>query len=198
MSHLFETIKCYNGKLYNLEWHNSRFNRARKVYFGLTNKIDLEEIITIPEDLKEGFFRCRVVYSKMVKQIEFIPHQFRKIESLKLIEDNGIDYRFKYSDRKVLENLFEKRHNCDDIIIVKNGFITDSFTANLIFFDGKKWWTPDTPLLPGTQRAKLIYESKIEVCKIAVDEILNYKRVGLINAMWNFKNMPVVEVGKIQ
>ncbi len=197
MCQFFETIKCKDGELFNLRWHNSRFNSVQKKYFGESNKIDLGEIITIPENYKKGLFRCRVVYSNTIDKIEFIAHQFRKIESLKLIEDNDIDYRFKYSDRKKINVLFEKRGNCDDILIIKNGCITDSYTANTIFFDGTKWWTPDTPLLPGTQRAKLIYEAKIEVCRITPATISKYKKVGLINAMWEFENMPVIEIEKV-
>ena len=197
MCQFFETIKCKNGELFNLRWHNSRLNRVRNEYFGESNKIDLGKIITIPENYKKGLFRCRIVFSKTIDKIEFIPHQFRKIESLKLIEDNDIDYRFKFYDRKNLTELFEKRDNCDDILIVKNGCITDSFTANPIFFDGKKWWTPDTPLLPGTQRAKLINELKIEVGRITPANISKYKKVGLINVMWNFENMPIIEIDMI-
>lgn len=192
MSQLLETIKCKDGRLFNLNEHNFRFNKARKEYFGLSDAINLEEIIQTPKNAKKGLFRCRVVYSKTIEKIEFIPHQFRKIRSLKLVEDNEIDYIFKYSDRNRLQGLFVQRANCDDIIIVKNGCITDSFTANLIFFDGKKWWTPDTPLLQGTQRRLLINESKIFECKITVNDLRKYEKVGLINAMWDLDNMPEV------
>ncbi len=194
MCQLIETIKCNNGKLYNIRWHNERFNRARKELFGLPHEIDLGEIIKIPENCKKGLFRCRIMYSETIDKIEFVPHSFRKIKSLKLVEDNNIDYQFKFSNRKNLNSLFEKRGNCDDILIIKNGCITDSSTANCIFCDGQKWWTPDTPLLPGTQRAKLIYEEKIEVCRITPATISKYKKVGLINAMWDFGNMPMIEI----
>ncbi|MCF6357569.1 MAG: aminodeoxychorismate synthase component I [Draconibacterium sp.] len=194
---LVETIKCEHGRLLNLSWHNLRLNGTRKKCIGLNDKIDLGEIITVPENCKKGIFRCRVVYSETINTVEFIPHKYRKIESLKLIEDNNIDYQFKYSNRKNINNLFEKRGDCDDILIVKNGCITDSSTANCIFYDGQKWWTPDTPLLPGTQRARLISDAKVSVCRITVESISKYKKVGLINAMWSFENMPVIEIENI-
>jgi 4-amino-4-deoxychorismate lyase len=198
MSQLLETIKCKDGKLYNLNKHNFRFNKARKEYIGLSDVIDLNEIIEIPENCKKGLFRCRVVYSKTIEKIEFIPHQFRIIRSLKLVEDNEIDYNFKFAKREKLQKLFEQHANCDDIIIVKNGCITDSFTANLIFFDGVKWWTPDTPLLQGTQRRFLIDESRIFECRITTNDLHKYKKVGLINAMWNLEDMPIVSTKNIQ
>lgn len=192
MSQLLETIKCKNGKLFNLYWHNSRFNKARKEHFGLFNEIDLGEVITIPENSKKGMFRCRILYSKTIDKIEFIPHLFREIKNLKLVEANEIDYKFKYSNRKNINELLEKRGVCDDIIIVKNNSIADSSTANLLFFDGQKWWTPDAPLLPGTKRAKLIDENKISVCRITLQDISKYKKVGLINALWDMEEMPVI------
>lgn len=197
MSQLLETIKCKNGKLFNLTFHNSRFNKARFEYFGIPGIINLNEIINIPENCKKGLFRCRVLYSTQIEKIEFLVHQYRKAESLKLVENDDINYRFKYTDRNELKKLFEQRRTCDDILIVKNGCITDSFSANPVFFDGKKWWTPDTPLLPGTQRARLIKEGKIFECRITPKDLSKYEKAGLINAMQDLEEMPVVPVEKI-
>jgi 4-amino-4-deoxychorismate lyase len=198
MSPLFETIKCEEGVLYNLSWHTARLLKARKEYFGLTGEIHLEELIKIPQDCMKGLFRCRVTYSPEIKTIEFLPHQFREIKRLKLLEDNMIHYPFKFTDRNALQKLFEKRGFCDDILIVKNGCITDSFTANPVFFDGHQWWTPDTPLLPGTQRARLLEEAKISECRITPGDLSKYKMAGLINAMQDLEHMPVISIKDIQ
>jgi len=194
---LLETIKCLDGKLSNLQWHTKRFNQGRTVCFGLHTKMNLVNFIKVPTSAKKGLFRCRIIYSKTIDSLEFIPHQIKEISRLKLIEDNEIDYHFKYADRKRLTELFEKRGDCDDILIVKNGCITDSFTANPIFFDGVKWWTPDTPLLPGTQRMRLISEGMISVCKITPSDIYKYKKVGLINALQDIKDMPIIDTKNI-
>lgn len=194
---LLETIKCLDGKLSNLQWHTKRFNQARKDCFGLHTKMNLVNFIKVPSSAKIGLFRCRITYSKTIDSVEFIPHQLRNTNSLKLIEDNKIDYQFKYADRIRLTELYEKRGDCDDILIVKNGFITDSFTANSIFFDGEKWWTPDTPLLAGTQRAYLISKEIISTCKITPFDLYKYKKIGLINALQDFKDMPILEIKNI-
>lgn len=192
MYHLLETIKCTDGKLFNIEFHQSRFEKAQLEYFGISPKIKLNTEISIPETAKNGLFRCRVTYSERIDSIEFFPYQPRKVNTLKLVEDNGIDYRYKYADRGKLNQLFEKRGICDDIIIVKNGCITDSFVANLVFFDGEKWFTPDTPLLPGTQRAKLLQERKIFEIRITPQNLSKYKKVGLINAFNDLEEMQIV------
>lgn len=194
---LIETIKCFNGQLCNINWHNTRFNEARKEYFGLSTRMNLANFIKVPSSAKKGLYRCRISYSKAIDKVEYIPHQYRKVATLKLVEDNSIDYHFKYSDRKKLSELFEQRGDFDDIIIVKNGCITDSYSANTLFHDGNQWWTPDTPLLAGTQRARLLAEHKIGLRKITVNDLSLYEKVGLINAMWDLGNMPVIPMSMI-
>lgn len=197
MYQLVETIKCKNGELFNLRYHQARFNLTRRALFPLQNKINLEKSIEIPDEFRNGLFRCRVVYGEKIEKIEFLPHQYRPVNSLKLIEDNQMDYRFKFTNRERLNALFEQRGSCDDILIVKNGFICDSFIANVVFFDGRKWWTPDTPLLPGTQRARLIHEKKIYVCPVTPDDLPKYEKAGLINAMQDLETMPEINISKI-
>ncbi len=197
MSLLFESIKCNDGKLINLEFHQERFNRSRKIYFECDKMLFLSDIISIPEVCKSGVFRCRVTYSDKIEKIEFLSYQFRKVESLKLVYDETIDYQFKYNDRQYLDQLYKRRENCDDILIVKNNCITDSYTANPIFFDGENWWTPNTVLLPGTQRAKLLQEGKIFTRRITINDISKFSRIGLINAFQSMENMPVIDIKNI-
>ncbi|WP_321345782.1 aminotransferase class IV [uncultured Draconibacterium sp.] len=194
---LLETIKCKDGKLYNLQYHQARFDVARMKFFPDAPKLKLEELIEIPETCTEGLFRCRVVYTEQVEKIEFLPHQYRSVNSIRLIEDNSIEYSSKYTDRKQLQHLYDMRGDCDDILIIQNNCITDSFTANPIFFDGEKWWTPDTPLLPGTQRARLLAENKISVCRITLDDLHNFQKIGLINALQDMDDMPILQVERI-
>lgn len=197
MYQLVETIKCKDGKLFNLRYHQSRFNLTRRALLNSKDEIKLEKSIKIPEECSTGLFRCRVIYGEKIEKIEFQPHRYRMVKRLKLIEDNEMDYRFKFSNREKLDALFEQRGTCDDILIVKNGFITDSFIANVVFFDGRKWWTPDTPLLPGTQRARLIHKKQIFVCPVTPDDLPKYKKAGLINAMQDFETMPVISISNI-
>lgn len=197
MYQLVETIKCSDGKLENLRYHQSRLNLSRKALFRPCKEINLQDSVAVPEEYRKGLFRCRVIYSRNIEKIEFLPYRARAVTSLKLVEGQYIDYRYKYTDRQNLENLFSRRGTCDDILIVKNGFISDSFVANAVFFDGKKWWTPDTPLLPGTQRARLIHEKKLFVCPVTPGDLHKYQKAGLINAMQDLNDMPEVEISRI-
>ena len=76
----------------------------------------------------------------------------------------------------------------DDIIIVKDGLITDASYANLIFWDGENWFTPNTPLLKGVQREKLLKDGLIQEKEIKPSDLASYQKVALINAMLDFKD----------
>jgi len=197
MSLLVESLKMTDGILRNLEYHQSRVDRSMNELFPDAHKIDLETAISIPENCKSGVFKVRVLYGSFVEKIEIEPYIFRTIQSLKVVHHESIDYHLKFTDRQILQHLFAQRENCDDIIIIKNSFVTDSFAANLLFYDGKKWFTPTTPLLKGTKRQLLIDRGIISEKEIREEDIRLYQKVGLINAMIDFDEMPIVPVERI-
>jgi 4-amino-4-deoxychorismate lyase len=197
MCPLVESIKLQDGVICNLEYHQNRMDRAMSELFPDARKIDLASLIFIPEDCLSGVYKIRVLYGATVGKIEIEPYIFRKIQSLKIVHHESIDYRLKYSDRQILNELFAKRGDCDDIIIIKNGLVTDSFAANLLFFDGANWVTPSTPLLLGTQRQFLLDTGNISESEIREKDLCYFQKVGLINAMIGFEDMPVVPVNMI-
>jgi 4-amino-4-deoxychorismate lyase len=161
-----------------------------------------ENVINLSTELakqgypKTGLFKCRIVYEKQLESIEFIPYEPKKIQSLKVVYDNEINYSHKYENRAAIESLFSQRQYCDDVLIVKNGFVTDSSFSNIIFFDGFKWITPHTPLLRGTMRQFLIDAAEIKEQPVAVQDIPSFKTFRLINSMLGFDG-PEIEVSKI-
>ena len=198
MYQLVESLKLEDGILRNLEYHQTRMNRSMDELFPNAEKIDLAKAITIPENYKSGVYKVRVVYGPEVEKIEIEPYTFRTIQSLKVVYHESVDYHLKYTDRQFLQELFAQRGNCDDIIIVKNGRVTDSFAANLLFFDGENWFTPTTPLLLGTKRQLLIDRGIISEREIRKEDIRSYQKIGLINAMIDLEEMPIVSIAKIK
>jgi len=197
MCPLVETIKLKDGELFNLQYHKKRMNGALAELFPKAGEIDLQSMISIPEDCLSGLFKVRVLYGSTIEKIEFEPYSFRTIQSLKVVHHNRIDYHLKYTNRQILQDLFAQRGNCDDIIIVKNGFVTDAFAANLVFFDGQKWVTPTTPLLKGIQRQFMLDQGIVSEQEIGEDDIPAFQKVGLVNAMISFEDMPVIGIEKI-
>jgi len=187
---LLETIKVKDSQLQNINWHNVRFNHSRRKLFGIKEELKLETFIKIPPDLTNAIYKCRLTYSKEIEKIEFEKYFPRTILSLKIVEFNEIQYAFKYKDRSKIDELFRLKENCDDILIVKNGLITDTSYANIVFWDGQKWITSSSPLLNGTARNRLLSEGKISEAKITIEDLKIFKKARIINAMNDLRESP--------
>ena len=96
-----------------------------------------------------------------------------------------LDYRYKFNDRSKLTLLLDK--NYDEIIIEKDGLLTDTSIANIAFYNGKEWLTPKTPLLEGTTRERLLKEKFLKLENIKKENIKNYSHFALMNAMIGFQ-----------
>lgn len=192
-----ETIKVKNKQLQNIYFHNERFNYAQQQLFNNNDKKDLAQIIQIPDNLTNEIYKCRVIYSNIIEKIEFQKYVIRPIESLQIVSNNQIDYSYKYTDRELLSALFQQRKTSDDILIVKNNYITDSYYCNVAFFQGGKWFTPRTPLLKGTQRACLLAQHIIEEKDIKLADLQTYSAVKLFNAMIDWDETPFISIQNI-
>ena len=198
MCRLVETIRSEDGRLINLEFHNERMMRTLFELFGLKKDIDLAGIVSVPDSAIRGVFKCRVEYDKEIRKTEFIRYNMKSVRSLKVVEDNTIEYNYKFTDRRSIERLWKKRNECDDILVIKNGFITDSSYANVIFSDiSGVWHTPSTYLLPGTRRASLLRQGKIREAKIGYHDLENYIELKLINAMLGMEDTEGIPIGSI-
>ena len=179
---LLETIQVKNGQFQNIEYHNHRFNKSRKDLFNINDFQALETLIKIPSDCLDDVFRCRVIYTKEIQEVTFTPYLYKEIKTLKLVDIGDWNYSHKYADRSFMTNLLNENKDFDEIIMVKNGFITDCTIANLAFWDGENWHTPLTPLLKGTKRQQLLDSQEIMEREIRVEELKEYEGVCLINA----------------
>ena len=196
MSLLFETIKFQNGKLHNLDLHNARLNKSRSEILGCKDAINLEESINLPETYDNGVYKCKVIYARNIEHVEFLTYTIKPVATLKMVEYDDIEYNHKYVNRKCFDNLLENV-DADDILIVRRGFITDSSYANIVFYDGRKWITPSTPLLRGTKREKLLKEKLISEQPIKKDDLRFFTKAILINAMIDMEDSPVIKIRNI-
>lgn len=151
---LLETIKIEEGTVFNLDYHQKRCDSSRQKLYQSTDSLDLSDILIPPQ---KGLYRCRVVYADKIKSIEYIPYSPKKIFRLKIVPST-ITYDLKYANRDLLDKLLAQYPEVDEIMIEKNGYITDTTFTNIAFFDGTHWITPLHPLLHGTMRQKLIDE----------------------------------------
>jgi 4-amino-4-deoxychorismate lyase len=153
---------------------------------GVQGAFDLEQYLKSLKTPALGLFKCRILYDDRSMQAELLPYEPKLVRSLRIVEHDRISYEFKYSDRRIINRLFDLRKNCDDVLIVKRGMVTDSSIANIVFRRGKKWYTPWAPLLKGTMRAKLLERNIIQEEEISLSDMYNFDSFKLINAMVEF------------
>jgi 4-amino-4-deoxychorismate lyase len=187
MSQFVETIRIENGKVRHIEYHNERFNHTRQQFYKDIKKLNLRNCLThIP---KHPLIKCRILYGAQVEQVEYLPYNYKKIESLKIVRDDFINYPYKYIDRHQLTSLYDLRERYDDILIIKNGMIKDTSYANIALFKNNEWFTPAEPLLAGTMRAYLIHKKKIKACIILQEDLKYFSKICVFNAMIPFGKM---------
>lgn len=194
MSLLVETIACIDGKLQNLPWHNARLNTSRSDLFKSKDKWMLEDI-RLPEFVKAGNWKCRVIYDTKFSGISYEPYVPTAVKSLQVIE-GSFNYCYKYYDRTELDELYKQKGEADDIIIIKNGLVTDTSIANILLYDGDGWVTPDTPLLAGTMRSQLINKKLVRPKTIKATDLTNYKKLMLVNALNPFADTRAIDISK--
>jgi len=187
-----ETIKALDGKVYNLSYHQERLERVQKSLQGVSHSL-----VSILQPPAKGLYRCRVIYDKENISVEYLPYKKRDVKSLKIVYNDEIEYSQKYLERDLLNELFALRMDCDDIVVVKSGLLRDTPIANIAFFDGKEWITPKRPLLMGTTRERYLREKKIIARDIFVDDLQNFTKVALMNAMIDFDIIAQDNIGEI-
>ena len=193
VSSYLETIKAIDGKIFNISYHQKRYESVLNS-LGMQKYKNLLEYLNPPQN---GLYRCRVVYSLDEIFVTYHLYKKRDIQTLKLVYNDEIKYELKSTDREYLNTLFELKENCNDIIIVKNGFVTDTTIANIALFQDGIWFTPKEALLKGTTRTRLLDEGKIVEKSISVNDIFHYTQVALLNAMIDFDIIAQKNIRKI-
>lgn len=174
----FETIRCEDYSIFNLDYH------FKRVLNTIGKELNLNEYIYPPSS---KLYRCKLAYNNdEIINVEFFEYKKRIIKNFKIIYNDEIDYSKKYIKRTKLDELYAQKNNCDEIIIVKNDLVTDTSIANIALFYQNRWITPDTPLLKGTTRARLLDEGKIFEERVTLDILKNSTKIALMNAMIGF------------
>lgn len=192
-----ETIKVKDGIFYNLPLHIARLNRTAIQFFGSAPLLELSENM-IPETLRVGLVKCRVTYGSQIVSIEFEPYCFRKISSLTLVEDNAIDYAYKSVDRRLLNELYSRRASGDDVLIVRNGLITDTSYANVVLRNEDGFYTPKSYLLGGIKRQCLIKKGVIGEVEVNLDNLKSFSKLYLINAMIDLEDEISISISDLK
>ena len=191
MCRFIESIKLAEGRFYRLELHQARVDKAFADFYPAVKPMSLAELLLKSDFPETGIHKCRIVFDTEVQLIEYIPYVRREVKSLKLVETEAETLFYKKEDRTELNKAFAQRGDCDDVLLVKNGLLTDTSYSNIALFDGKNWITPKVPLLFGVNRAQLIAENRLIQKDIKVSELYHFQRIRLFNAMIEFGELEI-------
>lgn len=197
MSRFIESICIINGKARNLKFHQKRMNRSRYKILGLDDEINLAKLILSHKIPIDGKYKCRIVYDEKIESLEFIPYKIKSVNSVKLIENNQIEYPYKFLDRSAFE-LIKDSVTEDEILIVKKGQITDTSYSNIVFFDGENWITPTSNLLNGTMRQALLKQGSVVEEEVNPKDLNRFISFKLINAMMDLEESPELDISIIR
>ena len=190
-----EAIQLLDGQLQRLYLHQQRVDRTSLFFYSV--HLNLQQLIPqIPSTMREGLYKCRVLYDKEIQEVQWIPYIPKVRQRVVIVDAVGIEYRFKYANRILFEHLAHQ-YPADDLILTQNGYVTDSLYANLVFENSKGLFTPSLPLLKGTRRQQLLNKNIIVQTPISVQDISQYQWVHFINAMIGLGDIPPVSVKNI-
>ena len=174
----FETIKCDDYEVFNLDYHTKR------VLNTIGKDLNLQEYIYPPS---HKLYRCKVIYNQdEITDVQFYEYKKREIKSFKILTCDDIDYSKKYLDREKLDELYSQKENYDEIMIFKNGFLSDTSIANIAILVDDIWYTPKQPLLNGTTRQRYLDTKDIREKDIDVEFLQKASKIALMNAMIDF------------
>ena len=183
MSLFFETVRIEDGIIHNALYHNRRLNETIAAVYGIRSAWDIRDHISVPK--QNGIFKCRITYDTEIREVTLTPYRRKNYRVICCVE-TGIDYPYKSTDRRAIETLYDERGECDDILMVRDGLLTDTSIANIALYDGREWLTPRTPLLPGTMRAALLESGKLKTADLTPADLDKAVSFAVMNAMTGF------------
>ncbi len=186
MCRFVESIKLKDGVFYRLQLHQQRVNKAFEAFYPTCEPVNVVETLFQTVFPQEGLYKCRLVYNSDLQSLAIAPYVRREIRSLKLVETKQESLPYKQEDRTEFNAAFAQRGGCDDVLLVKDGLLTDTSYCNIALYDGENWYTPRTPLLYGVNRMQLLSEDKLLEKDIKASELMNFQHISLFNAMIEF------------
>ncbi len=181
MFDLLETFKIENGKVAHLDYHQDRVNRSLLDLYQINEGFSLIDFFNHQDLPSDGIFRGRLIYEEQIKHFEILPYKEKPIKNLQLIESGEFDYTYKWADRSYFNEQLKLHPESDEIIFFFQHKIQDCSIANLAFLKNGIWYTPKSPLLKGSTRARLLVEHKIQELDILTSQIDQFERICLIN-----------------
>jgi len=182
----FETLRLLNGELCQVEFHLERVQKTQEVFFTGAG-FEVNALYNAIKDYPEGLFKVRVDYDSAITGIRVDMYEIQPHRKLGIVDAGDFSYPFKFADRDFFRETLNGCPDCDDVLFLKDGCVTDTTYCNIALFDGREWVTPATFLLPGTKRAALLHSGALRETRVTVHDLPGYQAIAFINAMRDFE-----------
>lgn len=197
MCQFIETMCVEQGRIINLDYHLERIKNTRKHFWNTEKTVPTDQLSALAAT-QDSRAKLRFTYDKEnIYNLSCTPYNTRKIEILKLLENNDIEYSYKSIDRSAINLLKVQTEPTDEIIIIKQNRLTDTSYTNIALFDGSQWITPSTPLLKGTRRAQLLDAGRLIEREVLATDLKSFQSISLINAMMDLEEL-VLPISSIE
>jgi 4-amino-4-deoxychorismate lyase len=199
MKQFIETICILDGLPRHLQWHQRRVD-ATLTHFYPVHKHTwlLDECVDVPHQFQTGKVKCRIIYDAHLFSVHYYHYDPLPVSGLQLTEiPLSFEYGYKYADRMLIEKLTEKCEKGEDVLLSKNGFMTDTSIANIAFQKNGRWYTPSIPLLAGTTWKRLVAEGVLIPSPIHRTMLNEFETCRLFNAMNDWDEVQDIPVQNI-
>jgi len=198
MSQFFESICVKDGLAENLHFHQARINKTLNAFDASQHSIELTAIVQQLVLPTLGLFKLRISYDLNGNHQSVVtPYQYKQIQNFALVDIKGQSYDYKFSNRDWINEALAQS-GTDEIMMHDDGLIKDCSYTNIVFYDGINWYTPELPLLEGTQRSKLIQEGLIIPKALHINDLPSFQKFKCINAMIHWDNLAEYKIESIR
>lgn len=188
-----ESVAVYDGQAPLLPYHQARVDRTFAAFYPQQKPLDLLRLWK-KTNFPTGKVKWRIPYNVRKAAPQIKPFPERNIEQLQIVVDDTIEYAYKFTERDRLDALFDQKgDDADEVLILRNGLLTDAYYYNVVVKLGDKLLTPRKPLLPGVMRAYCLGEGLIQPADIRLEDLAEAKGVYLINALHPLERAAFIE-----
>lgn len=179
---VFESIAVMDGRYLNVPGHLARMQKTAKALWGIELPDDYLEK-RLPAFSRDGLYKCRFMYDAQHYAMELTRYTSKYIQQLVLTEVPEMVYDFKYSDRSEINNYTRSLGKGMDVLFTRNGYLMDTSYCNVALYKEGTWYTPEMPLLQGTQRAVGLKDGLLKQALIHRNDLHSFERITLFNAL---------------
>lgn len=198
MSRFLETIRICDGQPLHLDWHQGRVSDTFSKFYPGAAPFRLESLFRTSTPPAGSDLRWRIRYDHISCETEFSSFQVKPLQSLQLIRlPPEYSYWYKFADRRILELASSRRGVADDVLLIRDGWITDTTVANVAFLKNNRWYTPAIPLLAGTTWKRLVTHGTLTPRPIHVHDLDRYEACAVFNALRDWDPALAIPVGAI-